>query len=109
MGWHDVGAERTSWRLANSSNVINTAGRTRWNYSFAVEFDVGRQVAGEIDAVAVGQVMLQGELIRSGINLAEVVNAGVCRTGSRPADIIWNDGCKKEPNDEDYGYRVDKL
>ena len=83
MGGRDGGAERTSWTLANSPDVINAAGRTSGNFSFAVEFDVGRQVVGKIDAVAIGQVIFQCELIRGSINLAKVVNAGIGWAGVR--------------------------
>ena len=75
MGWRDGGAKRAGWRFANFANVVSAAGGTRPNLTIRIELNVRRQVAGEIDAVAIRQVMFQSELIRGGINLAEVVDA----------------------------------
>ena len=78
MGGSDGRAERASWIITNFFDSVNTAGRTGWNFSFAVEFDVRRQVVREIDAVVIGQVMFQSKLICSRIKLAKVVDAGIC-------------------------------
>ena len=77
VSWSDVGAERAGWNFANSADVVNTARGTRLDFTVFVKHDVWRQVAGEIDAVAIGQVMLQSALIRGGINLSQVVDASV--------------------------------
>jgi hypothetical protein len=57
--------------------VISAARGTRRNFPGAVELDVRRQVAGEIDAGTIGQVVFQSKLTSGTINLAEVVDAGV--------------------------------
>ena len=81
VGGSDGGAERASRDFANSADVVSAAGRTRRNFTFAVEFDVRRQVAGEIDAVAIGQVIFQSKLICGGVNLAKIVDASIAGRG----------------------------
>jgi hypothetical protein len=62
--------------------------RTAGDFSLAVEFDVGRQVFGEIDGFAVGFTVLQCELIGSGVNLPEVVDAGIAATCAASFDEV---------------------
>ena len=100
VGWHNVGAERTSWSLANSSNVINAAGWTAVNFTFTVELDVRRQVVGKVDDFAIGLVPLKSKLICGGINLAKVVDAGVGGTAVSAADKIW-DGNRNDKSDDE--------
>ena len=54
MRGRDGAAERAGWSFTNFLDGINAASRTRWSFSGAIEFDVRRQVVGEIDAVAIG-------------------------------------------------------
>ena len=74
VGLGNVGAEGTRRNVANFFNRINAAGWTRRDFSRAGELDVIRQVAGEIDVVAIGQMIFQSELISGGINLMQIVD-----------------------------------
>ena len=92
----DVGTERTSWRLANFSNGINTTGRTWRNLSVFIEFYKRRQVVRKVDWFTVCFAPFSCELIGGCINLAQIVNASVGRTPSVPINEIWS--CR--PNEE---------
>ena len=76
----DGGAERAGRRLANFGDVISATGRTWCNFAISVQLDVGRQVIGKIDRCAIGQMIHQCELICCGVNLTQVVDAGIGRT-----------------------------
>ena len=72
--------------------MVNATGWTRGNLAVAVEFDVRRQVVGEINPIAIRQVLFQSELIGGGINLAKVIDASVAFSSgaiSSIADKIW--------------------
>jgi hypothetical protein len=63
MGWRDIGAERTGWSFANSCNIVDATSRAWWHFPLAIGYYIGYQMVRETDAVALGQVMLQGKLI----------------------------------------------
>jgi hypothetical protein len=69
--------------------MVSAAGGTPRNLPVFVELDVWRQVAGKIDAIAIRQVIFQSELIRGGINLAKIVDAGVRRACAMLTNTIW--------------------
>ena len=77
VGRGDGGAERTGRSIANFLDGINATLRTRWDFTVFVELDVGRQVVGEIDFISGFQILFQSELISCGVNLAQVVDAGI--------------------------------
>jgi hypothetical protein len=89
VGWRQ-GAHGASRGFASLADVVNTAGWTRWNAPRTVQFDVRREVVWKIDWLAVGQTVLQGELTRGGIYLAEAVDAGVRAWGCAGFDEIGN-------------------
>ena len=68
MRGSDGVAQCANRRLADFANIVNAALRTQWDFSGAVEFDVRRQVVGEVDAVAIPQMIGQSELVGCGIN-----------------------------------------
>ena len=100
VGRRDGAAERTSWSFANSSHVINAAGRTRGDFVFAIEPYDGRQVVWKIEAGAVSQMIFQCELICGGINLSKVVDVGVGWASSRTTDTVRYCNRDKDSNDE---------
>ena len=92
MLWNYISSKRTYGFFTDFFNGVNAARRTSGNLALAVEFDVRRQVVWKTDAVAIGQVIFQCELIRGSINLAKVVDAGVAFSSgaiSSIADTIW--------------------
>ncbi len=89
-----------SRKFANSINVVNATGGT-WR-NFAVNkraTPVWRQVVGEIDVVAIGQVMFQSKLIGGGINYPEVVDAGVCGVEVMRTNKVWNGNRNEQPKE----------
>ena len=101
VGGCNGAAQGTNRLLPNFSNVINAASGTRWDFSRAVEFDVGREVVGEIDASAIRFALFQRELIGSGIKLAKIIDAGIARRRGAEFDKVWNrDGCEKNDNSQ---------
>ena len=94
MGRGDGGAERAGRNITNFFNDINSAGWTGWNFAIFVELDVRRQVAGIVDGFAVCLAVFQSKLIRSGINLTEIVDASI----GRAAASIWNEIWYGNPN-----------
>lgn len=103
----DGGAERAGWNFTNSTDVIFAALRTRWNISFAIQLDVRRQVAGKIDRRVIGQIVFQGKLICGGINLAEVVDAGIRGTCMGTAKVLSqnpNQEADEANDDEQFRY-----
>ena len=94
VGRGDGGAERTSWSIADFLNGINAALRTRWDFAVFGEFDVGRQIVWEIDFISSFQILFQSELVRCGINLAEVVDTSIHRAGASCLDEIGGAGYK---------------
>ena len=99
---NDAGAERASWSFADSADVIKTTRRTRRNFAVFVQLDVRRQIVWKINFVIVGQMMFQSKLIRSGINLAEVVDAGVRGAGNWLADKVGNRNGDKQRDNKNY-------
>lgn len=87
MARRDGVAERASRRITKFFYGINAAARTFGNLALAVEFDVGRQVVGEINGFTVGFVPLQSKLISDSIKLAEVVDARIASTNMRTNKI----------------------
>ena len=77
MWWRDGGAEGAGWFVADFLDGIAPALRASGNLARAVELYVRHQVGGKIDGAAIRLVIFQGELVGSGINLAEVIDAGV--------------------------------
>ena len=90
MRWDNSGAERAGWIFADSSNEVNAAGRTRWDFTCAVEFDVRRKVVGEMDGFSICFMVFQSELIRGSIKLAKVVEAGVRGAAMSATNKTWN-------------------
>ena len=107
MRRRDVSAQRTGRRVADVFQSIMVAVRALWNFSGAVELDIGRQVVREVNGIAFHLVVLQGKLVGRGIHLAQVVDAGVAAAGgTRPDEIRHaNNGSRQEqesqsePND----------
>jgi hypothetical protein len=100
VGGRDGRAKRTSRRLADFFDRVSAALRASRNFSGAVKFDVGRQVVGKIDTVAIGQTVLQSELIGSGVYLTKIVDAGIFSTSRSRFDEVWKANCNKTHNDK---------
>ena len=94
MGRGDGVAERAGRNIANFFDAVNTALRTRWDFTVFGEFDVGRQVVWKIDFISSFQILFQSELVRCGINLAEVVDTSIHRAGASCLDEIGGAGYK---------------
>ena len=91
VAWCNCGAEGAFRSLPNPPNKITPTLRTAGNFPRLVELDVGRQVIREMDGGAVGQTTFQSELIRSGINLAEIIDAGIGGSRGTSFDKIGDD------------------
>jgi hypothetical protein len=102
------GAQRAGRQLADFFELINATGRTRWNFSRAVKFNVWRQVVWEIYWCALGQVMFQGKLVCSGIYLADVVDAPELWLTMRIRNEIGNSHPDEESQDEQQYCNVPK-
>src|SRR5208283_4008188 len=70
-------AQRAKRIIAHRSLSINAGSRTRRNAAGRVQLDVGRQVAGKVDGIPGLFALFQREFIRGGVNLAQVVDAGI--------------------------------
>ena len=77
MRGRDGGAERAGRRSANFADAISSALWTTGNLSSAVQLDVRRQIVRKFDGGAIGQVIFQSELVRGGVNLAEIIDTSV--------------------------------
>lgn len=105
-----VCGERTGRSVADSFDGINAALRTWWDFAVFGELDVGRQIIGKVDGFAILFVFLQGELIGCGINLTQVVDAGIHSAGASCLDEIGKDdqhensGTKKGEDDQSFGF-----
>lgn len=77
MGRGDGGAEGAGRSVPDAGEVIGAARGAGRDFAFFVEPNVGSEVVGEMDGGAVGETIFQGEFVRGGVELAEVINAGV--------------------------------
>ena len=100
VGGRNGAAQGAKRLLPNFSNLISAAGGTGRNFPRAVEFDVGRQVVRKVNAVTICQVVLQGELIGGGVNLAEVVNAGIRNRSRRATVEVGNQNANQKTQDD---------
>lgn len=102
MGWRDRGSKRTGWGLSHPADVVNATHRTGRHFSRAGELDEGCQVVREIDGFTVGLVIFQCELISGGVNLSEIIDAGVRWAVSPPWSLCLclDDEAKDKPDDE---------
>ena len=70
--------------------MINAALGAPRNLSGAVQLDVRRQIVGESDGRAIGQMLFQSELVRGGINLTEIIDTSVTARCGTSLDKIGN-------------------
>jgi len=98
VGRGDSGAERTGWNLSDFFDGINTSRWAGGDFTLAIELDVRRQVVGIVDGVAVCLAVFQSKLIRSSINLAQIVDAGFCGSGTPGIMMILINFIKNEDN-----------
>ena len=99
MSGSNGAAQRASWCLPYFFNVISAAGWTGRNFPGAGELDEICQVIWEPDGVTIGQAIFQGKRIGGGINLAEIVNAGV---GGAGAMLVYSIRYRNHNDDYDY-------
>ena len=99
MGRGDGGAERAGRSVADFLDGINSALRTWWNFTVAVEFDVRCQVVGIVDGFTIGFAFLQSELLDCNVNLTQVVDARIESSCASRAYKIWNDGSQDKNSD----------
>jgi len=77
VGRGNGGAKRTSWNIADFFDAVHATFRARRNFAVFVELDVRCQVVGIVDGFAVCLAVFQSKLIRSGINLAKIIDATI--------------------------------
>jgi hypothetical protein len=94
----DGGAERTNRRITNFFDDINATARTFGNLALTVKLDVRRQVVGILNGFTICLVIFQSELVRSGINLAEVVETAVGSRWEMRPDEIRHDSDQENSN-----------
>ena len=73
MDRSDGGAEGAGGFFADMGDIVSSAQRAGGNLAGRIELDVGSEVVGVVDWVAVCKSMLDGKFVGGGVNLAEVV------------------------------------
>ena len=73
----DRAAHTADRSVSHFSNGVDSAIRAGWDLAFGIEFDVGRQIIRITNRVSIFSPVLQRILIDGGIQLAQVVDAGI--------------------------------
>ena len=98
--------ERASRRRTHGTAGVSATSRATRNAAGSVQLDVGREVGAQGDGVTGFFLVFQGELIRSGINLAEVVDARIgLGRGTSAHEVRNRDSCQEaddRDNDHDF-------